>query len=152
MDSQNKEINQVMTALMTLNRVMPKLNIDTRETIKRIRLLSIKDSLGSVLELLTGYCTDAMVTLPISEVIEFINTLTSDPAFIETDNESKKIIIEKLQGVQAQLYLFTGKFYMQNEFTYLPTKSDVIRDLIDNCISMGYYFGYDQKILSQKGI
>lgn len=146
-----QENNEVLSALIVFDRIMPRLNITTRETIKRQRLTQIQESLVMILKLLKGKCSNTLITVPIAEVSELIDTLNSDPAFIETDDESKQIIINKLQSALSQLYLFAGQFYMVNEFTFSPTKAEVLQKVIDNCIAMGYYFGYDAKILAGKG-
>ena len=70
--------------------------------------------------------------------------------FVETDAETKGLIVDRMENAYEQLCLFAGKFYMSNDFEFTFTKVDILREIVDTCIRLGYYFGYD-KILREEG-
>ncbi len=72
--------------------------------------------------------------------------LKEQPTFVETDMESKQIIINELSKALNELYKFAGKYYTTNHFTYNLGKEDILRSIVDACINQGYYFGYDKNI------
>lgn len=142
----SQENNTVLSAVVLMERVIPRLNASSRETISRKSLLSIDQSLTMVLRSLTGDCTDPRVLTPIMEAVTLIENVTSSDSFIETDDETKSIIVDKVQQALSELYLFAGKFYTTHEFTWSLTKTDILRHIVDACMDMGYYFGVDDKL------
>lgn len=146
----SQEINEVLSAVILMERVIPRLHANSRETIKRQQLRQVVQSLSMVLRSLSDYCKEPLVLTPIMEVMTLIDNVTADETFVETDAETKELIVNRLDTALTQLYLFTGKFYMEHEFTWTLTKTDVLRHIVDVCMDNGFYFGYD-KILQAEG-
>jgi hypothetical protein len=146
-----QENNEVLSAVILMERVIPRLHANSRETIRRQQLKQVESSLTMVLHSLADNCKEPLVLTPIMEVITLIDNVTADDTFVETDAETKEMIVERLDTAINQLYLFAGKFYMNNEFTWAVTKSDVLRHIVDTCMLNGFYFGYD-KILQSEGV
>lgn len=143
--------DKVLSAVILMQRVIPRLNANDRSTIKRQQLLSIQQSITMALKQLYEDCKKPLVLTPLMEVVELINNVTSDESFVETDAETKSLIVDRVSNSMQQLYLFAGQFYMDNEFTWTLTKSDVLRTIVNNCIDLGFYFGEDDK-LRQEGL
>lgn len=146
----NKENNEVLTAIILMERIIPRLFANSRETIKRSSLNQIGQSLNMVLKALSDNCTDPLVLTPIMEVVQLIDVVTSEADFVETDNETKQLIVDRLTTALNSMYIFAGKFYINNEFEFSIGKMDVLRNIVDACIDAGFYFGYDAK-LRQEG-
>lgn len=144
----SQENNEVLSAVILMERVIPRLHENSRETIKRSQLMQISQSLNMVLKQLVNNCKEPLILTPIMEVITLIDNVTDEPTFVETDAETKKLIVERLNNAINRLYLFAGKFYMENEFTWNMTKGDVLRHIVDYCLSAGFYFGYDKELKS----
>lgn len=147
----SQDVNEVLTAVILMERVIPRLHANSRETIKRTHLTQIEQSLSMVLRSLNNYCKEPLVLTPIMEVITLIQTVLTDESFVETNAETKELMVDRLNNAMSQLYLFAGKFYMNNKFTWNLSKTDVCRHIVDNCMDMGFYFGYD-KILQAEGV
>lgn len=143
------EKNEVLSAVILTERIIPRLNANSREPISKQHLLQIQQSLSMVLRQLTGECKDPLILTPIMEVMTLIDSVTEDETFVETDAETKHLITERLADASSQLYLFAGKYYMQNEFTWSLSKTDVLRHIVDNCMELGFYFGYDKKLRAE---
>lgn len=146
----SQEINEVLSAIILMERVLPRMHANSRETIKRQQLKQVVQSLSMVLRSLSDYCKEPLVLTPIMEVMTLIDNVTADETFVETDAETKELIVSRLDTALTQLYLFAGKFYMEHEFTWTLTKTDVLRHIVDVCMDNGFYFGYD-KILQAEG-
>ncbi len=144
-----QEINEVLTAVILMERVIPRLHGNSRETIKRQQLLQIAQSLSMVLRSLSPYCKEPLVLTPIMEVITLIESVTSNDMFVETDAETKHLMVGRLDDAITHLYLFAGKFYMNNEFTWSLTKTDVLRRVVDTCMDNGFYFGVDTQLKAE---
>lgn len=141
----SKVVDEVLTAVILMERVMPRLHENTRETISRSHLQQVYQTLTMVLRQLNSNCEDPLVLTPIMEVVTLIDTIVVD-GFVETDDETKQLIVDKLHQALDQLYLFSGKFYMSHEFTWSMTKTDVLRHIVESCLDLGFYFGYDKQI------
>lgn len=145
----SQENNSVLSAVVLMERVMPRLNASSRETISRKALSNIQQSLTMVLRSLTTDCTDPKVLTPIMEAVTLIDTVLSSETFIETDDETKNIVVDKLSQALSELYLFAGKFYMKHDFTWSLTKTDILRHIVDACIDRGFYFGVDEQLRAE---
>lgn len=143
--------DKVLSAVILMQRVIPRLNANDRSTIKRQQLLGIQQSVTMALQQLYTDCKQPLVLTPLMEVVELINNVTSEESFVETDSETKALIVDRISKSMQQLYLFAGKFYMENEFTWTLAKSDVLRSIVNNCIDNGFYFGEDVK-MRQEGL
>ena len=143
--------DKVLSAVILMQRAIPRLNANDRSTIKRQQLLSIQQSITMALQQLYNDCKQPLVLTPLMEVVELITNVTSDETFVETDAETKALIVDRVNKSMQQLYLFAGHFYMENEFTWNLAKSDVLRSIVNNCIESGYYFGEDD-VLRKEGV
>jgi hypothetical protein len=143
--------DKVLSAVNLLQRVIPRLNANDRSTIRRQPLLSIQQSVTMTLKQLYGDCTSPLVLTPLMEVVELIDSVVKDDTFVETDAETKAIIVDKLNTGLSELYLFAGKYYMTHEFNYVPTKSELLVTIINECLARGFYFGEDE-VLRREGI
>lgn len=143
--------DKVLSAVILMQRVIPRLHAQDRSTIGKQQLTGIQNTISMVLQQLVGDCDNPLVLTPLMEVVELISEVTSDDTFVETDNETKQLIVDRVSNALSQLYLFAGTFYMENEFTWTLSKSDVLRSIVNNCIELGFYFGYDKK-LREEGV
>ena len=143
--------DKVLSAVILMQRVIPRLNANDRSTIKRQQLLSIQQSITMALQQLYNDCKQPLVLTPLMEVVELISNVTSEETFVETDAETKALIVDRVGKSMQQLYLFAGRFYMDHEFTWTLAKSDVLRSIVNNCIELGYYFGEDD-VLRKEGV
>lgn len=144
--------DKVLSAVILMQRVIPRLNANDRSTIKRNQLLSIQQTISMVLQQLVSDAGDKPLLLtPLMEVVELISDVTTEETFVETDAETKALIVNRIAQAMQHLYLFAGQFYMTHDFTWTLTKSDVLRSIVDNCIELGFYFGYDKK-LKEEGV
>lgn len=143
--------NEVLSAVILMERITPRIHANSREPISKQHLLQIQQSLSMVLRQLSEECKDPLILTPIMEVMTLIDSVTEDETFVETDAETKQLIVERLSDANSQLYLFAGKYYMNNSFTWSLSKFDVLKHIVDNCMDLGFYFGYD-KILRAEGI
>lgn len=143
------ESNDILTAINLIERIMPRLHADSRETIRRSQLNQVSQSLTMALRFITKYCSEPLVLTPIMEVVTLIENVTTDDTFVETDVETKELIVKRLNSALVQLYLFAGKFYMTNEFEWSLTLTDVLRHIVDACLNNGFYFGYDTQLRAE---
>ena len=150
-NQKSDDVNELITGVVLLQRVMPRLYANSRETIKKSSLIQINQSISLVMKNIKDYCKEPLVLTPLMEVVTLINTITADSTFVETDNETKILMIDRITNAYDQLCLFAGKFYMTHDFTWMLSKTDVLRDIVDKCMSMGFYFGYD-KVLREEGL
>lgn len=142
--------NEVLSAVILLQRVIPRLHGNSRETIKRNQLNQISQSVTIILRSLEPYCKEPLVLTPLMEILELIKTVCSDDTFVETDAETKGLLVNRAEDALNYLCIFAGKFYVEHSFTWSFTKAEVLKDIVDTCIQNGYYFGYD-KILREEG-
>lgn len=103
-----------------------------------------------VIRMLSPYCKENLIITPLAEVLNLIATVSEDDMFVETDAETKGLIVDRMDSAYEQLCLFAGKFYMTNEFEFTYTKMDILQEIVDTSMRLGFYFGYD-KILREEG-
>lgn len=138
--------NDVLICVSLLERSITLLKENTRETIKRSTVEQIKKNLESILIKLTPYCKEVMILSPIMEIIELISIVVADETFVETDNETKVVMVDKLKSSLYALYLFAGKFYMTNEFSFSLGTADILKRIVDGCLNNNFYFGIDEQL------
>lgn len=144
------ENKDVLIAVSLCERVLAMLKENTRETVKKTAVNSIKKNLETILVKIIPYTKDVMITTPIMEMLELIKIIEQDSSFVETDNETKQALVWKTKLALSQLYLFAGKFYIDHEFPYSMGIADMLKRIIDACLASGFYFGYDE-ILRKEG-
>lgn len=144
--------NDILICLSLIERVLPMLKENTRETIKKASLEQINRNLENALSKLVPYCKEAVILTPIMEMIELIKVIKQDDTFVETDNETKKVLVLKTKAALGPLYVFAGKFYIENEFTYSLGLNDLLKRIVDMCLSSEFYFGYDELLRSEGAI
>lgn len=145
----NTDRNEILSAVILMERIMPRLDANSRAPIAKQHLNQIQQYLSMVLGQLTTDCKEPLILTPIMEIMNLIDSVTEDETFVETDAETKKIIVDKLSEALSQLYLFSGKYYMTHNFTWSLSKSDVLRHIVDACMDLGFYFGYDTKLRAE---
>lgn len=138
--------DKVLSAVILLQRVIPRLKANDRSTISRQNLMHVQQTISMVIQQLLNDCTKPLVLTPLMEIVQLIEDVTADETFVETDAETKNLIVDRANTALSQLYLFAGEFYMTHEFTWTLTKTDVLRTIVDACIDLGFYFGYDKDI------
>lgn len=143
--------DEILGAVVLMERLIPRLNPNTRETLKRNNLTQVQSTLSIILQQLRTDCREPLILTPIMEVITLIESVTSDDTFVETDAETKHLMVDRLNSALNQLYLYAGKYYMKNEFTWSLTKTDVLRHIVDCCMNNGFYFDYD-RLLKVEGV
>lgn len=148
-NSSSNDVNEILTTVTLIRRLYPRLHINSRETIRKTQLLQIKQSLSIALHTMKDYCQKTIILTPIMEVIGLIETLVADGTFVETDAETKSLIIERIDSAYVQLCLFAGEFYTKHDFTWNVQKDEILRDIVYTCLDMGYYFGYDKKLMEE---
>lgn len=141
--------DKILTAVILMERIFPRLNVNNRAPISRARLRSIDQSIAMVLEKLNEDCKQSLIITPLIEIMQLIDNLEHDDNFIETDAETKELIIDRMDSALDELYLFAGKFYMDHEFTWALTQSETLRAIVDACISKGFYFGVDNELRAE---
>lgn len=144
--------DKVLSAVILMQRVVPRLNANDRSTIKKQQLIGIQQTISMALQQLIEDCNNPLVLTPLMEVVELINDVSGDDTFVETDNETKQLIVNRVSNALSQLYLFAGTFYMTHDFTWTLSKSDVLRSIVNNCLDLGFYFGYDKKLREEGAI
>ena len=142
----SKTDDNVLLGLALLERAKPFLNIGTREPISKIAIERVQDSVGKCVEKLYGRITDTNVIAPLLEVDVLISTLLQETTFVETDDDVKNIIVDKLMPALDLLYKETGMYYMEHTFSYKPGLEGLLRRVVDKSIEQGFYFGYEKQV------
>ena len=137
--------DNVIIAITLLERLEPLLHTDDRATIDLKHLLEIHDRLTMVLQCIRPVTEDVLILTPIASTIQLISTLKQEAGFIETSQDVKDIICTKIEDALNRLYLFAGKYYMENHFTYNQGKKVTLQRIVDRCLLNGFYFGMEEK-------
>lgn len=146
----NQENNEIISAVNMMERLLPRLKEDSRETIKRAHLGQIKVNIMMILKLLNNNgCNNLMLLTPLMEVANLIETLMKDDNFIETDEDTKYLIVDRMRPAMVEMYIFAGKFYMEHHFEFVPTQMSILINIVEACINNGFYFGYDEKLKAE---
>lgn len=143
--------NDILISIALLERTIPMLKEHTRETIRKDTFNSIVSNIKNSLSKLSGHCKDSTVMMPLMEIVELAEVINADPTFEETSKEIKDMLSTRIRSGLSALYLFAGKYYIDNEFTPSMGLDMLIRNIIDNCINQGFYFGIDVQ-LRQEGL
>lgn len=134
--------NNLLLALALIERVRPQLKEDKREQLTRENLMIMGQSLTQALIKVDEAKIDNIYILGnLIGVTDFIENLLSNPDYIETDVETKKVIADKVLSSLDDMYLEVGKYYTEREFDYTIKLEHILNRVIDNCIRRGYYFG-----------
>lgn len=134
--------NNLLLALALIERVRPQLKEDKREQLTRENLMIMGQSLTQALIKVDEAKIDNIYILGnLIGVTDFIENLLSNPGYIETDVETKKVIADKVLSSLDDMYLEVGKYYTEREFDYTIKLEHILNRVIDNCIRRGYYFG-----------
>lgn len=138
--------NEVLSAVMLIERVGPKMRSTSREPIRRPALMQIKDQYLRVLGIISSKCSDMLLLTPIAESVKLIESILEDNSYIETDSDTKDILTDKYSTILQRVYLFAGKYYMDHEFEYNLSKDVLITNIVDSCVANGFYFGFDNEV------
>lgn len=135
--------DNVIIAITLLERLEPLLNANNRATINVRHLSEIHDRLTMVLQLINPVTEDVMILTPLATTVQLISTLKNEVGFVETSQDVKQIICEKISDALNNLYLFAGKYYIENHFTYSSGRVSTLKNIVDRCILNGFYFGME---------
>lgn len=136
--------DSLLISVALLDRVVPQLKTDSREQLNRTSLNTIKQSVShAVQKIISSGVSGIYTTGYLVGTVECIDTLLSDPNFVETDVYTKDIIASKILDALENLYIEAGKFYTENEFNYTARLEPLLNKIIDRCLQKGYYFGED---------
>ena len=135
--------DNVIIAITLLERLEPLLNANNRATINIRHLSEIHDRLTMVLQLINSATNDVMILTPLAATVQLIDALKKEAGFVETSQDVKNIICDKIADAKEALFLFAGKFYMENHFTYTTGRESTLRNIVDRCLANGFYFGME---------
>lgn len=142
----------MLLAVVLMERVIPLLKEEKREQISRAGVSSISHSILQVYERISDASIKAStIVMKINTVVTVLTSLLEEPAFYETDMETKELLISECNAIMSDIYLAAGKYYMLEEFDYNPRLSNTLNRIIDKCIVMGFYFGVDKE-LQEEGV
>lgn len=139
--------DDILTIIIMLRRMLPRLRASSREPISRTHLIQVRNQLGIILELCTKNKLNSSLFMPLAEVSELIDSVTASPQFVETDADTKNIIVENMQNAYVILKCFAGEYYRTHKFTFNMNKFDILAEIVDTCIDNGDYFGYAGEVL-----
>lgn len=137
--------DDVLTIVIMLKRMLPRLHGSSREQISKTHLTQVQTQLGIILELLTKNKINSSLIMPLAESSELIDSVINVPDFVETDDDTKSILVDKITMAYQSLKVFAGTFYTTHKFNYNLNKFDMLAEIVDTCISSGNYFGYDKE-------
>lgn len=138
--------NDILSAVMLMERIEPLLSVNTRESISKTVCNTIARNYDIILTKSFNYCKDASLLSPTLESTELLKYLCDNPDFVETDSETKSNLVRLYYDASHELYMFAGKFYTENEFKFSLGITPVLRRIVDHCIDNGYYFGIDKEL------
>lgn len=142
--------NDILISVSLLERSLAFMGENTREPIRKSTLVQINRLINTAIGKFINYGKDVLILVPLTEVTQLIEVMVSNETFAETDNESKKMLVNKVKEALTSLYLFAGKFYTTNDFDFSMGQEALLRRIVDSCLASNYYFGYDV-ILRQEG-
>lgn len=142
--------NGYLKAFMLAKRTRPLLLGDKRAQIRRSGLTAIHQTIGRALEQLqkVGDRKNNMFILGnMVGILELVGALLQDENYVETDTETKELLVKKLDECVSAMYMDVAEYYMTHDFDPDADAVDtVLQDIIDVCIDRGYYFGEDERI------
>lgn len=140
--------NDILIACNLLERTISMLQPGTRTAVQSVHLKMVQNSIGGVYEKVLPYTKDNSILCPLAEGVELLKILLADPRLVETDVESKEILITKFSDALHELYLFAGKFYAsENEFDRKsPALDTLLIKIVNVCLDHGFYFGVDKEV------
>ena len=134
--------NGLLIGLALLERTEPLLKADKREQISRLNLESIRLNVTKALEYIAeSGVNNIYVNGYLLSAVECMEVMLANTEFIETDLETKDIIVEKITVALENLYLEVGKYYTNQDFEYNMRLFPMLKRVVDECIRKGYYFG-----------
>ena len=138
-----EENNSLLKAILMLERVKPMMHEQDRAPIDLHHLRQIKERIVLTLNIVAPITQSAVITAPLIEVINLIDTMSEDSTFVETTDEAKKVLCSKVDDAMDELYLFAGKYYMDHEFNYTMTLDAILRKIVDVNLAHGFFFGME---------
>lgn len=141
--------NDVLVAVALLERVLPLLKENTRESIRKDTLISIHRNIDMCVGKLHAYTQDVDIMMPLMELMQLKEALCEDADFVECSADVKKVFVEKTHMSLNALYLYAGKYYSKNEFDYSNGIKLLLIRIIESCLSQGHYFGFEQKFIKE---
>ena len=137
--------NGLLIGLTLLERTEPCLKSNKRDQLSRLNLEEIKRNLSKSLEYISDAgINDILINGYLISVVECIDIVLSNSSFVETDSETKNIIVEKTGEALNNLYVAVGKYYTTHDFDYSVRLDAILQRVINECIARGYYFGVQE--------
>ena len=136
--------NNVITAITLIERLKPLCHARDRQPISARNVKQIQDRIGLALQLIGPVMTNGLVLSSLGDLTTLIDVMLEDKTFVETNEESKSIINDKIDTALGQLYLFAGKYYETHEFEFDLGLTDVLCRIVDYNIDNGYYFHMEE--------
>ena len=135
--------NSLIQAITLLDGAMRMCHINDRQPIELRHLKQINTRVTMALEKLKPINNNLFVVNPLAEVVTLINTMIEDSTFVETNNESKQIIFNKILESQNELFKAAGRYYETHEFDYSLTLDGILYKMVEANVNAGYYFGME---------
>ena len=139
--------NKVLDALFYTERLMKLIDVNSRNQINRTTMDSIN---GVAAQVLSTYIEHGIrnnqILGPLRNILVITRELLDDSRFAGSDSETKRKLHENLEVCLSAAYITVAKYYEEHDFDYTPRIDFRLRDLVDVCVSGGYYFGVDMDI------
>ncbi len=137
--------NDLLTAVALLERVLPLLKENTRDSIRKDTFNSVQRNLDMCMGKICQYTDDVSILMPLAEMIKLKESLCEDADFVECSADVKKTFVDKTYMALNALYRFTGEYYMDHDFDYSDGMKLLLIRIIESCITQGFYFGTESK-------
>lgn len=126
-----------------LNRVETLLDANTRSQIPRDNIELITKCLTRVIDYsVKGVKEIESQLMVFGSCISAIDEVTMDESFSETNEDLKKLLVDRLSPAIVEFKVNVGKYLTNRKFRYIPSQDRVIQNIIDVSINNGYYFEY----------
>lgn len=126
-----------------LIRVETLLEVGTRSQIPKNNIDIITKCLTRVIEFINTDVPDFDNQIIIfGNCIEAIDTMAETGVFMETSEDLKTYLVDKLSPAIVEFKVNVGKYLTNGQFSYTPAQDTVIKNIIEVCLDNGYYFGY----------
>lgn len=134
--------NDVLSAVALMEGTYPMLNENNRAQISRSVMEVLSKHISMVIERIKDKGNQfQMISFKLVGLKDLIMRLLSDNDFSDTDEETKKSIIDSFKYAQESLYMAAGRYYEGHDFDFAVGMDELVQRIIIRCINGGYYFG-----------
>lgn len=142
--------NSYLKAFMLVKRTKPLLLGGKRAQVRRSGIMAIQQTMSRAWEQLQkaeGRKNNMFIVGNMVGILEIVKALLQDENYVETDTETKELLLKKLDECIDAMYPDVAEYYMTHDFDpEADPVENVLQDIIDTCICRGYYFGEDKLI------